>query len=555
MSLASYLSVSERAASGSSRELSGRATAGGSAAKSVVRPGAGLRLRLWVACLLGGFAGAGAVLGLFAWLSPADPLFNPATLGIWPWSAAAFCLVLAVTLGLWLDHGIASHLRGLSRAIASGDPTELGALPAAARWGELSLLTAQLQSLLVRQRELGRGLLELEELRHRIRSLRVAVEMRPRGQRTEPLRPLEGPLGPLIEVLNRHWADDEEVEVRSREEALGLRRELTLALADARDSTVQAERGFVEATALLATVRELQRLGGELQQELSPPASVAETAAGPAPGAAAPGMGAAEAPAAAEAQRRYREAAAAAIEELVTASRESVEHLAAGFSQVHEIGEHVQVLANRATLIALNVAVARGSLPPDAEPGAGAAPRPEGLSRDLKSLATEVRAVTDRTAELSRTIDREVAAAVERMHGLRERVAARLDEAPPLSEAGAGEPPAAEPPEAALRLLERVRQLVQDAAAKGERLSATGERASRAADRLLRRLEEESVVLERLARRFGASEDDLHEEAGPAADETPPGDVRLLGPDEPKPAAGGPSSGAGTGDQRQGDWP
>lgn len=134
MSLASHLGVNERAASSSSRDLAGRATAGGSAAKSVVHPGAGLRLRLWAGCLLGGFAGAGAVLGLFAWLSPPDPLFNPAALGIWPWSAAAFCLVLAVTLGLWLDHGIASHLRGLSRAIASGDPTELGALPAAAGW-------------------------------------------------------------------------------------------------------------------------------------------------------------------------------------------------------------------------------------------------------------------------------------------------------------------------------------------------------------------------------------------------------------------------------------
>ena len=528
---------------------------GNRAVTGVVHPGAGLRLRLWLGCLLGGVAGGGAVVGLFAWLSPPDPLFDPLALGIWPWSAAGFCLALAVGMGLWLDHGIALHLRGLNRAIAGGEPAGLGALPAATGWGELSLLTAQLQSQLVRQHELGRAAAELEELRHRLRSLRAAVEMRPPGQRAEPLRPLEGQLGRLIEAFNRHWAEEERVEAESREDVLGLRHELTLALADARDSAEQAERGFVEATALLTTARELQRLGGELQQELSPPAPVPETAAGPAPGAAAPGMGAAETPAAAEAQRRYREAAAAAIDELVTASRESVEHLAAGFSQVHEIGEHVQVLANRATLIALNVAVARGSLPPDAEPGAGAVPRPEGLSRDLKSLATEVRAVTDRTAELSRTIDREVAAAVERMHGLRERVAARLDEAPPLIEAGAGEPPAAGPPEAALRLLERVRQLVQDAAAKGERLSATGERASRAADRLLRRLEEESGVLERLARRFGASEDELHEEAGPAVDETPPGDVRLLGPDEPKPAAGGPSSGAGTGDARQGDWP
>ena len=158
---------------------------GAGSVTGVVHPGAGLRLRLWLGCLLGGFAGGGAVIGLFTWLSPPDPLFDPLALGIWPWSAAVSCLVLAVGLGLWLDHGIASHLRGLSRAIASGEPTGLGALPAAAGWGELSLLTAQLQSQLARQQELGRAAAELEELRHRLRSLLVAVEMCPPGQRAE----------------------------------------------------------------------------------------------------------------------------------------------------------------------------------------------------------------------------------------------------------------------------------------------------------------------------------------------------------------------------------
>ena len=57
---------------------------------------------------------------------------------------------------------------------------------------------------------------------------------------------------------------------------------------------------------------------------------------------------------------------------------------------MQEIGEQVQVLANRATLIALHVALS--------EPG-GSGARPEGLSRDLRSLAGEVRAVTDLTAE------------------------------------------------------------------------------------------------------------------------------------------------------------
>lgn len=521
------------------RDLRVPSASGASAANSVVHPGAGLRLRLWLGCLLGGIAGAGAVLGLLAWLSPPDPLFDPRALGIWPWSAAVFCLALAVGFGLWLDHGIASHLRGLSRAIAGGDPAELGALPASTGWGELSLLTAQLQSLLVREREMGRAAVELEELRHRIRSLRTAVDMRPPGQRAEPLRTLEGPLGPLVETLNRRWIEQGRAEEESRGDALGLRRELALALADARDSAEQAERGFVEATALLTTVRELQRLSGELKQELS-------AASGAPTGPEAPAV---PAPSLAEAQQRYREAAAAAIEELVSASNESVERLAAGLVGVQEIGEQVQVLANRATLIALNVALS----------GSGATgPRPEGWSRDLRSLAAEVRSVTDLTAGRFIVIDREVVAAVERMKGLRERVAAKLDAAPPVPEASAAAPRVApQPTEASVRLLERVREMVQDAAAKGERLAAAGERASRAAERLVRRLEEEAGTLEGLAMRLGATAEEPREgraERGAAAP-LAAGDLRLLGPDHaklrPEPSAPGIEPGDDDAEERR----
>lgn len=315
-------------------------------------------------------------------------------------------------------------------------------------------------------------------------------------------------------------------------------------MADSRDSAEQAERSFVEATALLTTVRELQRLGAELQQELAsaPPASGGY----PPAGAAAPVP---PSPSPAEAQRRWREAAAAAIDELVVASTQSVEHLAAGLAHVRGIEEQVQVLANRATLIALNVVVA-GAAHASGYPAGG--PRPDDVARDLKGLAREVREVTERTAEMSREIDREVAAAAERMQGLRERVAARLDEAPPVPAPASGYPAPggprpAQPGEATLRLLGRVREMVQDAAAKGERLSATGERASRAAERTVRRLEEEAEALERLAVRLGASEEDVREAgAGPAAHAAPAPsgepratDLRLLGPEDDVAGPGG----------------
>jgi hypothetical protein len=513
------------------RDSPASAPVSGATAISVVHPGAGLRLRLWLGFLLVGCAGAAGTIGLLAWLAPADSLFNPRTFGIWPWSAAVLCIALAVGCALWLDHAIAFHLRGLCRAIAGGEPSELGELPAAAGWGELSLLTAQLQSLIARHREMSRASVDLEELRHRIRALRVAVEGRP----GESLRPLEGPLGSLVEALNRRRAEEERIERESREDTQVLRRDLAGALADARASAEQAERGFVEATALLTTVRELQRLGGELQQGMSPGAPAGSAPLTPAVPAA-------------EAQRRYREAAAAAIQELVTTSHESVERLAAGLAETQEVGAQVQILANRATLIALRVSLAGSAAaadPRDARvPGSpGITMPPEGLSHDLRTLATEVRAVTDRTAEHLAILDREVAAASDRMKGLRERVAARLDEAPPLPESapdpGRGTPPS----EAVLRLLERVREMIQDAAAKGERLSATGERASSAAERVVRLLEEEAGTLEALAQRLGAGGDErpgaalgAPADAGaPGAGQARPGDLRLLGPEEPDP--------------------
>ncbi len=464
----------------------------------VFQTGAGLRLRLWIGCLAGAVAGAAAVLAIAWAVAPTDPLFNPVVLGIWPWSAAGACIVVGVAVALWLDHAIVTHLRGVVRALHTGNLTELRGLPASSGWGQLSVLTQQVQSLIARHREVGRVALELEDLRHRIRALRQTVEARASGERAEPLKPVEGVLGPLIEALNRHWESDTEALLPNREAAAALTREAAQVLGEARASAGEAERGFVEATALLTTVRELQRLGGELQLEL---------AAGPEP---------ADRPDAwDEAQRRWREAAAAAIEELVTSSSVSVEHLAAGLLKVQEIGDQVHVLANRATLLALDAVMASG--------------RGEEPAADLKALAREVRELTDRTTRLTREIDAEVTAAVQGMQGVRDRVADKLDEAPPAPAAPA------RAGEQAVRLLERVREMVQDAAAKGERLSASSESVSRAAERLVRRLEEEIRELERLATGLGASEEDVHGTPPAPVPTGWPGNLTLLGPEDVAP--------------------
>jgi hypothetical protein len=198
----------------------------------------------------------------------------------------------------------------------------------------------------------------------------------------------------------------------------------------------------------------------------------------------------------------WRAAARNAIQELVDSSSESVEHLGQGLLRVQEIADQVHLVANRATLIALNAALT-GARQGRSEPEMAE------LSEEMKRLAAEVRQATDRTTSLSLGVEGEVAAALARMRGVRQRVAERLEQMPMPRGA---EPVRAQEP---VRLLERVKEMIQDAAQKGERLSAAGERVSRAAERLVRRLEEEVQDLAGIVVRLSPPEP-------PSADSEPP---------------------------------
>jgi hypothetical protein len=92
-------------------------------------------------------------------------------------------------------------------------------------------------------------------------------------------------------------------------------------------------------------------------------------------------------------------------------------------------------------------------------------------------------------------------AATERMRGVRERVATRLEQVP-VESPGEG----FQPTEESWRALDRVREMVQDAIRKGERLAAAAERGSRAAERILRRVEEETRDMEGLVVRLSPAE-------------------------------------------------
>lgn len=433
-------------------------------------PHVGLRLRLWLACVSGGaVAGLGSFWVLGTRVQPGGP--DPAALLAWLAGVAFAAILAGLLFALWLDHHIVGHLRGLLRGVRSDRVAELRGLPAASGWGELSELTTAVTELLGQQRRAARSVADMELLRAQLAKLQAAVERWARDEAWEtPVLPA-GPVEELNDWLSRGFSRRAAVDEQNREVAGQIARELSAALADAQESATQAERGFVEATAMLTTVRELQRLSVELQNALDALAF------------AAPGAAGGEAPAA------TREV----LEDLVAASHDSVESLGRGMLRVQDVAEQVQQLANRATLIAIHVVTA--------------VRRDEGgdddVAGELKRLARDVREATERTSQFALEVESAVGEAATRMRDARTRALSRL-EAPEAARAPAAAPPARAHDDAQ-RLLERVREMIQDAARKGERLSQAGERSSRAAERLARRVDEESAESEALALRLAPS--------------------------------------------------
>lgn len=478
-------------------------------------PGPGLRLRIWLACLGGALVAAGGTWWVIGTQAIPGAGFDLSALVGWLAGVAGLGIIVGAALALWIDHGVIGHLRGLTDGVRLGQVARLRGLPASSGWGELSELTQALQRLITHQRQMVRATEDLGLVRTQLGQLRESLDRWTDRERWDETWTETGPLAPVASALNRGLRRIDEVRDQNLEVVRQIGAELSHALDDAREAAEQAERGFVEATSLLTTVRELQRLEGELGRSLDPLAIQS------APREAD------------EMVAEFFTAARAAIDELVRASGESVEHLASSLSRVHEVAEQVRVLSNRATLIALDTAVATSS----------GEPRGPELAIEMKQLALEVQEATARTTRLSAEIEHESASAMSVMRDVRARVAERLDRVPA--------PPAATPAvrrgsDDAGRLLERMREMIQDATQKSERLSAAGERVSRAADRLVRDLEDEGGELAGLEARLAPP--DAHGDADPPASTAEPErpsvpsrapGLRLLGQEHIVPDEGG----------------
>ena len=406
------------------------------------RIGPGLKLRLWLACMSGGLIAAAGTLWLTfsPGLTPADPV-------LYAWLAGIACaaLLIGLALALWIDHHIVGHLHGILIGLRSNRVAELRGLPASTGWGELSELGDAAQDLLERRHREARAIADLERTREQLMVLHASIEYWQQTEQWErPMLP-DGEItatGDLLgHALQRRGAIDEQ----NREAARQLAGDLAGVIHEAAEAASQAERGFVEATSLQTSVRELSRLASELHTALGvTPAPVSEPT------------------------DPLAERARQALEELIEASSASVSALGHGLQRVQDVTEQVQRLANRATLIALH--------------GISGSATPAESNDELKQLAFDVREATTRTQRYADDINAAVEAANAGMREARERTVARMS-APAA-------PVAPPPPRGAdtQRLMERVLEMVQDTSAKGERVSTATERASSVAERLVRHL-------------------------------------------------------------------
>ncbi len=401
--------------------------------------GHGLRLRLWSACLAGGLVVAAGLLWL---VFDPERALDAESLRTLVLGVVGGSLLLGVLVALWLDHHLIGHLRGLMVALQSGQVADLRELPADSGWGELSALGDAVHDRIRRSEREQDAQIRLANTQAQLAALQASLmQWRVTGQWQRPAA-ADAAVLPILDLVGEAVSGHAQVDANTREAAQRLAGELVNVIHEAHETAVHAERGFSEAASLQTAVRELQRLSLELQTALSAPVTpVGEPAA---------------------------ERARVALEQLVEASTESVGALGQGLLRVQDVSEQVQRLANRATLIAIQTLSGTGD--------------PAAFADDLKQLARDVRDATDRTQRYAAEIDAAVREADAVMRQARTRALEQLA-VEPATATTTGRGPDAQ------RLVERVLELVQDAGARGERVSGVNERASSIAERLSRRLQ------------------------------------------------------------------
>jgi hypothetical protein len=347
--------------------------------------------------------------------------------------ASLLAVLLAVLLAAWIDIGIRSQLRTLFRALRTARAPELRGLATGDAWGAIGQLAEEAQVVLGRVEEGTKSTAELAEIQ---RSADELIEQIQRWEGTEdaPRFTTQGALAGLAEPLERLAT---RLRARDREalEAADLTRE-SAAEARARMDRArkETERATVEVSALMNNLREVRHIAAALAPQLHERARQE--------------LDRAESSGAADEENRDR----------LRRNLELAQHLSSALSG------RFQDMERRATRAALQQAAGRLLLARWAtERGEAAA-----LGEEIPLLEVDdLREIATQSHEGAGSFDR-----------LGEYLEEALDsvarESAPESATETGASTGIQ-----IDLCERLEHAVTDAQAKGERLAALAERASR----------------------------------------------------------------------------
>ncbi|KPJ61275.1 MAG: hypothetical protein AMJ46_03025 [Latescibacteria bacterium DG_63] len=299
----------------------------------------------------------------------------------------------------------------------------------------------------------SRRLAQLEEELQRIAN---AIEEVSVGSPFVPLPEREGITGLIAGLLNKVLPEFCELRKSSLKEIQAVETELRETRKVSQELAAHTERSFVESTETLVLAREVSRLTAEAREKVQAIAGKRRERVG----MAAPG-------------EEIRDAVAKVIE---TAAR-GIEELTRGIIKSNALSRSAERIANRASVLALNVAV---------EAAKASMPGMNVLSEEIRKLAEFARASSDESAALVGEIEAKVDSVVRTIHISQEEVRLRIRSlGVPTSEelAGEEEDVEGELDRLALRLGEATERLLT----KLQELSKLTEKASREAENVSRK--------------------------------------------------------------------
>jgi len=235
----------------------------------------------------------------------------------------------------------------------------------------------------------SRRLSELEEQLQRIGN---AIEEVLVGSPFVPLPEQEGVPGRLVSLVNRLLPEFSELRKASVKEMRNIEKDLRENREASQQLATDAERSFLESTETLVAAREVSRLVTEAKEKLHLIVGRPEEKQGVKP---------------------PKEGIRDAVTKVIETAARGIEELTKGLIKANALSRSSERIANRASVLALNVAVeaARASLP-----GMSV------LAEEIRKLADFARGCSDESAALVKEIETKVDSVIRAIHASQEEV-------------------------------------------------------------------------------------------------------------------------------------